>query len=547
MADMLEQIRTRGAVTPVTRKADPRQQLNNTGGYSFTVSDRSETRLRRFLTMGTFGTYYVSADDTTADNAGVLLAWAREDATRLVAIAEEISVAGRAPKQGPALLALAAALHLGDIDGRRAAARALPAIVRTGSHLETFVKYAEQFGGWGKLTRQAVASWYLTKDADALAYQLIKYRQRDDWAHADILKLAHPRPRAAGGTLMAEHDLLFRWVTGSSRYPETDTAMPKWVTGYERAREIERGSGTAAAKAKAYVSLIGDYPGLPWEALPDEATSQADVMRALVDAGMPVTALIRNLPKLTRLGVLAPMSSHLRAVTERLTDEHLLRKGRVHPMRMLIAAKVYASGRSENGSTRWVPVPQVTGALSDGFYLSFRTVEPAGKRTMVCLDVSTSMTHSAAGYGLTAREATAAMALVVMNTEPSWGCYGFHTQLIPLQLSPQMRLDQAMAYMRTVPWGATDCSLPMVWAAASRVEVDTFQIWSDYEANSGIHAHQALENYRQRTGIAARMQTVMTTPTRFALASPDDAGSLDVSGFDADVPVLLADHARGSI
>jgi 60 kDa SS-A/Ro ribonucleoprotein len=214
---------------------------------------------------------------------------------------------------------------------------------------------------------------------------------------------------------------------------------------------------------------------------------------------------------------------------------------------MLIAAKVYASGRSPDGKARWEPVPQVTGALSDGFYAAFRAVEPAGKRTMVNLDISASMTSSAAGYGLTAREATAAMALVVMNTEPSWGCYGFHTGLIPLQLSPQMRLDQAMAYMRTVPWGATDCSLPMVWAAENRVEVDTFQIWSDYEANSGVHAYQALENYRQKTGIAARMQAVMTTPTRFALADPDDAGSLDVSGFDADVPVMLADHARGDI
>jgi 60 kDa SS-A/Ro ribonucleoprotein len=234
-------------------------------------------------------------------------------------------------------------------------------------------------------------------------------------------------------------------------------------------------------------------------------------------------------------------------VTERLTDASLLRKGRVHPVRMLIAAKVYATGRSEKGTTTWTPVPQVTGALSDGFYAAFRTTEPAGKRTMIALDISGSMTYSAAGYGLTAREAVAAMSLVVMNTEPAWGCYGFSDWFMPLQLSPQMRLDQAMGYMAALPFGATDCSLPMVWAATNKIEVDTFQIWSDYEANRGIHVFQALENYRQRMGINARMQTIMTTPTRFALADPDDAGSLDVSGFDADVPALLADHARGSI
>lgn len=535
--DTLELIRTRGAATPVTRQADPRQELNHTGGYAFTASD--ETRIRRFLTMGTFGTYYVSAADTTAENTPLLLDWARGNSARLAGLAAEISVAGRAPKNDPALLALMAAMALGDTEGRQAAERAFTDVVRTGTHLFTAAKYAEQFRGWGTIARRAFARWYLDKDAEALAYQLIKYRHRDGWTHRDILRSAHSTRNADQA-----HRDLFNWLV--SGQTERDP-LPKWIGAYERAREIERGDGRPAAKAAAYVQLIRDFPGLPWEALPDEATSQADVMRALVDAGMPVTALIRNLPKLTRLGVLAPMGSHLRAVCARLTDENLLRKGRVHPMALLIASRVYASGRSERGDTRWEPVPQVTGALSDAFYLAFRTTEPAGKRTMISLDISTSMTSSAAGYGLSAREATAAMALVIMNTEPAWGCYGFSTRLIPLQLSPQMRLDQTMAYMRTVPWGATNCSLPMIWAAENRIEVDTFQIWSDYEANSGIHAYQALENYRQRMSIGARMQTIMTTPTRFALADPDDAGSLDVSGFDSDVPVLLADHSAGRV
>lgn len=536
--DTLELIRTRGVTTPVTRQADPRQEANHTGGYAFAAGD--ETRIRRFLTMGTSGTYYVTAEDATAENAPLLLDWARGNAARLAELAAEISVAGRAPKNGPALLAVMAAMALGDTEGRQAAERAFPQVVRTGTHLFTAAKYAEQFRGWGTIARRAFANWYLARDPDALAYQLVKYRQRDGWAHRDVLRSAHSTKDAG----QAHRDLL-NWATHG--VTERDP-LPRWITAYERAREIERSGGrTAPARTAAYVQLIRDCPGLPWEALPDEATAQADVMRALVEAGMPVTALIRNLPKLTRLGVLAPMSTHLAMVCGRLRDTELLRKGRVHPMALLIASKVYASGRSEKGDSTWTPVPQVTGALSDAFYLAFRTTEPAGKRTMVSLDISTSMTSSAAGYGLSAREATAAMALVVMNTEPAWGCYGFHTSLIPLQLSPQMRLDQAMAYMRTVPWGATDCSLPMVWAAKNRIEVDTFQIWSDYEANSGIHAYRALENYRQKMGIPARMQTIMTTPTRFALADPDDPGSLDVSGFDAAVPVLLADHARGDI
>ena len=542
--DALRDIRTRGTRTPQRAQADPRQEKNSAGGYVF-VTD-GETRIRRFLTMGTYGTFYVNTRDTTADNGGVLLDWAKNRSSRLVELTAEISVAGRAPRNGPALLALAAALSLGDVEGRRAAALALPSVARTGSHLETLAGYAEQFGGWGPVTRRAFASWYLDKDPDRLAYQLIKYRRRGGgdhaWSHADILKMAHPKPRTADGTLMTEHDALFGWLCGKGI---RDDGLPKWVVAYRRAQEIAHSTGSPAAK---YVALIGEYPGLPWEALGDEATGQADVWRALIDAGMPVTALIRNLPKMTRLGVLAPMSSHLRAVCEQLADADALKRQRVHPVAILVAAKVYASGRSEKGTSTWTPVPQVTDALSRAFYLAFPAVEPAGKRTMVALDVSGSMTSSAAGYCLSAREVVAAMALVTMNTEPSWGVYGFSTQFMPLQLSPGMRLDTAARYMAGLPYGGTDCSLPMRWALANRVEVDTFQVWSDYETWAGSeHAYEALRNYRQGMGIGARMQTVMVTPTKFALANPDDAGTLDVSGFDSDVPVLLANHARGDI
>ena len=496
MADMLEQIRTRGAATPQNRQADPRQELNHAGGYVFTAG--SETRLRRFLTMGTYGTYYVSEQDTTAEVAPFLLDWARGNATRLVELAAEISVAGRAPRQGPALLALAAAISLGDVAGRRAAAAALPAIVRTGSHLETWVKYMEQFGGWGPVTRRAVSSWYLGKDPGALAYQLVKYRTRDDWSHANILKLAHPKPRLADGTLMADHDRLFAWVTGR----EHDAALlPPMIQAYEMARDIERAddrppawsrTGAHADKTAAYTQLIRDHPGLPWEALPDEAANQADVWRALIDNGMPVTALIRNLAKLTRLGVLAPMSSHLAAVCARLRDQDLLRKGRVHPIALLVAAKTYASGRSEKGTSTWVPVPQVTDALTDAFYLAFGAVEPSGKRIDLAVDISGSMRYSAAGYCITACELAAAMALVTAATEPqhiitafTHGPYeskwsrvnGMGSGITPMPVSPRQRIDDVMRTAGAMQMGGTNCAVPMLEAAKHRMPVDVFAIY----------------------------------------------------------------------
>lgn len=542
--DVLEQIRTRGATTPQREQAHPAQVRNSAGGWVFKAAD--EARVHRFITIGTTGgTFYTDERKLTAANASLVLDFARTRAARLAEMAREVSVAGRAPRNQPAILALMAAMALGDTEGRQAAERAFNDVVRTGTHLFTAAKYAEQFRGWGSIARRAFARWYTTKDPEQLAYQLVKYRSREDWTHRDVLRSAHSTKHADQA-----HRDLFNWV---ARGVTERDELPKWITAYERAREIERESGSALArraKTAAYVQLIEAYPGLPWEALPDEATATAEVMRALVEAGMPVTALIRQLPRLTRLGVLAPMSTHLAMVCDRLRDQALLRKGRVHPVALLIAAKVYASGRSEKGDSRWEPVPQVLDALSQAFYLAFPAIEPAGKRTMVALDVSGSMTSSAAGYCLSAREVVAAMALATMNSEPAWGVYGFSTQLIPLQLSPGMRLDQAMRYMARLPYGGTDVALPMLWAAKNKVAVDTFQVSTDYETWAGsVHPHQALENYRQVMGIDARMQYVAVAPNDWTanVADPADTRQLDVSGFDANVPALLAAHSRGDL
>jgi 60 kDa SS-A/Ro ribonucleoprotein len=545
MNDALTQIVTRPgrAATPQHEQADPRQVPDSAGGWTFQVA--GEARILRFLTIGTEGgTYYASERALTKDNAAVVLDWARERPAQLAELAAQVSQAGRAPRNNAAIFAVVAAMSLGNTtEGRQAAAAQFGQVVRTGTHLFTAAGYLQQFRGWGRGARRAFASWYTTRDAEALAYQLIKYRQRNDWTHRDVLRSAHST-RVLDGTAQGA---VLDWLCG--RDPRGE--VPGLIGAYERAREIERSTdspGPRGTKTAAYVRLVRDHPGLPWEALPDEAVAQGEVWRALIENGLPVTALLRQLPRLTRLGVLAPMSEHLAMVTGRLTDTEVLRRGRVHPAAILIAAKTYAAGRSEKGSSTWTPVPQVSAALNDAFYAAFGAVEPSGKRTMIALDVSGSMSSPTAGYNLACSEVTAAMSLVVMKTEPSWGVYGFNQGIKPLNLSPHMALEDVARRVAGLTYGGTDCALPMLWAAQNRVEVDTFQVWTDNETWAGsVHPHEALAAYRQQMGIGARQQVIAITPTDFTIAVPDDPGTLDVSGFDAAVARLLADHARGDV
>jgi len=521
VTDVLTTINTRS--TPQAERADERQVANNAGGYVFELDD--VTRLRRFLVLGTDGgTYYTSARDLTRDNAGSLMRLISVDPVLVVNTIVDISVAGRAPKANPALFALAAVAGTASDEGRQAAFAALPKVARIGTHLFLFARYVEQFRGWGRGLRHAVGDWYLDMPVDDLAYQAVKYRQREGWSHRDLLRLSHPE------TPQPERRALFDWICGR---PTEDA--PALVGAFTEAQ---------TASADRVVSLIGEYP-LTWEMLPDTALDDPRVWHTLIAKGMPQTALIRQLPRLTRLGILTGDTG--RAVAEQIADPDRLRKARVHPVNVLVAQRTYASGQSARGAGTWAPARRIVDALDAAFYASFGAVEPTGKRLMLALDVSASMTWGPiSGMPITPREASAALSLVTAATEDDYEIVGFSTNLRSLAISPRQRLDDAIATIERLPMGGTDCSLPMLHALEAGQQIDTFVVYTDNETWAGrIHPHQALRQYRERTGIDARLIVVGMTSTGFTIADPTDPGMLDVAGFDSAVPALISDFTRG--
>ena len=85
-----------------------------------------------------------------------------------------------------------------------------------------------------------------------------------------------------------------------------------------------------------------------------------------------MTAMIRNLGKMSALGLFKPLSSRASLVCKRLKDEALLRKARIHPFNVLLALKTYESGRGEKGSLKWEVNQTIVQALDSAFYLSFK-------------------------------------------------------------------------------------------------------------------------------------------------------------------------------
>lgn len=516
------------------------QQQNNAGGFSFVLDDWS--RLDRFLVLGCEGnTLYAGERKMTADNAGCVRRCLDADPARTVARIVEISEAGRAPKNDPAVFALALALAHKSTDADKqeaahdAAEIAVSRVCRTASYLFQLIETVDGLRGWGRGLRGAIAGWYASKaarDPRDLAYQVVKYQQRNGWSHRDLLRLAHPK--ASGVVNDIFHYAVKGWPgVGDEPHPEK-AMLPIWAA--ERAKRAE--------SVAEIVRLIEEYD-LVRECIPTKWLTEAAVWEALL-VRMPLTAMVRNLATMTRVGLLAPLSVATKTVCERLADGDYIRKGRLHPVAMLSALKTYAQGHGERGKSTWTPVQTICDALDGAFYLSFGNVTATGKRWLIGVDVSGSMEcGTVAGVpGLTPRVAAGALALVTAATEPQHHIVGFSHQLVPLAIGPKMRLDAVCRTMATTPMGRTDCAQPFIYAMAAKLPVDVFVTLTDNETYYGrIHPSQALNEYRQRTGIAAKSVVVGMTATAFTVADPNDAESLDVVGMDTATPQLMSEFA----
>jgi 60 kDa SS-A/Ro ribonucleoprotein len=522
-----------------TTQADilPGQVPNSDGAAVWAVDDF--TRLERFLILGSEGgSYYASEQKLTKENAQAVQRAIKTDGLRVVKTIVAISDGGRAPKNDPAIFALALCAKLGDEATRAAAYKALPAVCRIGTHLYHFVAFCEAIqggGGWGRGMRRAVGNWFNERAVNDLAMQMLKYQARDGWSSRDLLRLAHPTPKTE------DHKALYRWATqGYDDVQAEGLIVPPVISAFEEAK--------TATELSRVLKLITDYK-LPREGIPTQWLTKPEVWEAMLPH-MGLTAMIRNIATMTRVGLVAPLSKTTKEIIAKLGDSTALKKARIHPIQVLSALLTYQSGRSVRGSSTWTPVQPVVDALDGAFYGTFKNVEPTGKDTLLAIDVSSSMTwgNIAGVPGLTPRSGSAAMALITANVETSYHIMGFARELVDLPISPSMRLDQVIKVIDSTPMGSTDCAKPFTTAQSRKWPVEVFHVYTDSETNNygGEQPAQALKKYRKSSGINAKSAVIAMVSNGFTIADPNDAGMLDVVGFDTATPAVLADFARGA-
>lgn len=531
-----------GQMSPMEVKQVP----NSEGGYVWQVSDMG--RLRRFLCLGSEGgSFYISERQLGLENAACISRLINEGkGEAVVQEVVDISVSGRAAKQSPALFALAMCARQDNKQVKKMAYNHLASVCRIPTHLFQFVEYAEKLSrgtGWGRAHREAVARWYNghAKNPRRLALLVTKYRKRNGWSHRDVLRLAHVKPEcdAIGAVLR----YVAKGMEASKNYYLKDTADEATKSAFQLLGAFE--AIQAAKDCQTVIDLVKEHK-LVREHIPTEFLNEVEVWRMMLPH-MPLTAMMRNLSKMTVIGLLAEGSSEEQHVVTQLSDVKLIQQARLHPFNILLALKTYQQGRGHRGKLSWTPNAAVIAVLEEAFYKSFKFVEPCGKRFCLALDVSGSMTASISNTNLSCRVGSAALAMVTARTEKDYEVMAFSHDFVPLKITAEMSLQGVVSAVSRLDFMGTDCSLPMQWATKNNKKFDVFVVYTDSETYFGdVHPAEALREYRRRSGIwDARLIVCGMCSNGFSIADPEDPGMLDMAGFDSAGPQVMRDFIMG--
>lgn len=510
--------------TPQTSKMPGKNQVkNNAGGYVFKTDDM--TVLKRFLCLGTTGgTYYVGERDLTIKNMDIIVNLLNFDYKAILDTAAEYSKYGRIVKNETAILVLALGMSNDKEEVREYAASKFNEIIRIPTHLFTFMNYIKQLRGTGRLVRNTISKWYLDKPEDKLVYHILKYQNRAGWSHLDVLRLAHAKPKTEF------QNSLFGWLAGKRVPPKHEL-----IEAFMALREEK-------LSPNKVVKIIKKY-GVTWEFVPTLFLGFPEVWKALLP-NLPMTALVRNLGRMSSSGALRPLTEETNMVVSKLTDPNIVKRSMIHPIQAAIAAKTYSKGAGVRGHLTWTVNTAIKDALNELTMLSFDNVKPTGKRYLLGLDVSNSMSSYTCADVLTAAEASAVMALATVKAEKNVHAVAFSHELVNFPLSKTDSISNVLRHMRDIPYGRTDCALPMIYATENKIPVDVFVIYTDNETYYGkIHPAEALKVYRRKMGINAKLVVVGMVATNFSIADPADPYQLDIAGFDSSTPKAISEFS----
>ena len=146
-------------------------------------------------------------------------------------------------------------------------------------------------------------------------------------------------------------------------------------------------------------------------------------------------------------------------------------------------------------------------------------------------------------------EIAAVMAMATARVESNAVICAFDDQFHELPITDKSSLPEVMRIISNRLHGATDCALPMVEALnRGWHSVEGFAIYTDNETwYERVHPKQALEQYREKTGIDARLVSVSMLANDTTIADGSVPWMLDFVGMSTDTPRQVGMYLKGEI
>jgi 60 kDa SS-A/Ro ribonucleoprotein len=560
---------------------------NNAGGYGFKLEDTK--RVLRFFVLGSESNYYKSGAQVTMENLKCIENLLKENkGLEMLSIAKDCYTNNRVPKLDPLFMALATASRYGTREGEadneyavsvRRAAFELVKELRTLAHVYTFLAYrkvAGKSGGWNRMAKSALINWVSKHTARNLLYQGFKYMKRNDWSLRDVLRCVHMKPEklptdmqfALKTIVSGFGESLEEMYVKSLQHELVDTKDFNNVVDYARCvDELKKMTNDNVDQIPRIVELIHKHR-FTREFLPTWALRHVEVWNTLLlshdktRVTMPITALVRNLGVMTERGVFNDVDVTNKVVAH-LQNKEVIKRGRVHPVQMVLAWFTYEMGHGVKGKLRWETNNDILKALEAGFYVSFGNVQKTGLNILHALDASGSMSSYIAGLPLSALKAVVVMAMCFSRSEdPKTQKFGIFSSngnnwsqnigFKYVDMPNDSSFDTVRKIVSIADWGCTNCTLPVTKAIeefeATGKIYDAIIMYTDHDTNIGRqHLSPELKRYRKLTGKNTKFFVIATTASGVTVVDPKDEHSYELVGFDTEVPNILHKALTGEL
>ncbi|CAL8344068.1 unnamed protein product [Merluccius merluccius] len=511
-----------------------------------------KAKLCRFLCYGSEGDVYTAGEDLRprVETAGALLSMLQDGrGCEAVEAVERFADGGRAACLNPCLFGLALCSQRSELQTRQAAFKALKGVCREPGHLFVFIQYKKELkdgmkcGIWGRALRKAVSDWYNERDAMNLAKAVTKCKQRAGWSHKDLLRLSHTKASKDTIVLISKY-VTKGWKEVQVAYADKENPeeVVKLLSYLEAVEKVKHSCDEAEV-----VHLIEEH-GLEMEQLLTDHLKSKEVWRALLK-DMPLGTALRFVGKMTVDQVLEPGSSDMTEFCNRIQDETVVKNAKIHPFDILLAMENYKRCQSSRGKIKWEPSGTVLTAMESAFYKSLQNVESTGKRFVVAIDISASLSSVVPGTSLSTAFAAAAIAMIISRTELDTQVLVYSEGVVsPCAVTAEMSLADVTCALVKSPTSTTDCTLPITWALEEGKAVDVFVVLTNNPLWTFTASPvETLKKHREKSGNFSKLVMCGLTAIGHTIADTEDSGLLNICGFDTGALNVIRNFAMDLI